>query len=304
MKPLISVIIVSYNTFKLTKKCVEQVYASKALKDSDLEVILVDNNSDDSTVEYFKKNQAQVTLIPNKTNLGFGAGNNQGAKVARGEYLLFLNTDAFLRPNTLSILLTELQKDDSILAVGPKYHYKDGSFQQSFGYFPSLSRLIGWMWWLDKLPLIKLAFAKPYHAFDPKHYEVSRRVDWLMGACILMRKADFDKVHGFDEQIFMYAEEVELFLRLSKSTHKSVLYTPATSITHLGSASTKQAMAMRLVRELEGIKYIYAHHFKSQLWLARFILYTGVIIRLFIFTYISKRPEAVLEYKKYLSNKS
>lgn len=301
--PLVSVIIVSYNTRDLTVKAINSVYASVGIPQKDIEVIVVDNNSSDDTVSYLKKNLTQVKVIANKKNAGFGAGNNQGAHLATGKYLLLLNTDAFLDSGTLADLVGILDKRSDLVAVGPKYRYADGSFQQSAGFFPSLWSVIGWMWWLDKLPLIKYLIASPYHLYDPKCYLQSRQLDWLMGACVLLRKDDFQKVSGFDEQIFMYGEEVELFIRLRQKTGKNAYYTNSSSITHLGSVSTKKDNASRLVYELKSIEYIYTKHYPHLLWFIRFILYTGVTMRIALFSLIPGRRDSVLEYKKFLNSR-
>jgi len=95
MKPLVSVIIVSFNTRKLTIKSIKSVYASSGFKKDEIEVIVVDNNSTDDTVEFIGKQFLNFRLIVNQDNRGFGGGNNQGAKVAKGKYLLLLNSDAF-----------------------------------------------------------------------------------------------------------------------------------------------------------------------------------------------------------------
>jgi hypothetical protein len=218
----VSVIIVSYNTRDLTLTCLKHVYTTTGLKSEELEVIVVDNHSSDGTVAAIKSKYPQVKIVASRANLGFGAGNNLGAKQAQGEYLLLLNTDAYLSATTLSRLVKTIQSNDQISAVGPGYHYEDGSFQQSAGYFPTPWAVVGWMWGFDKLPLIKYLFASPYHLYDARWYVYSRPVDWLMGACVLLKRADFLRVGGFDENFYV-REEVELFQRLSQTTGRSTI---------------------------------------------------------------------------------
>lgn len=301
-KPIVSVIIVSYNTRDLTLTCLKHLYASTGIKASQIEVVVVDNHSSDGTVAAITKSYPNVRLIVNQNNMGFGRGNNQGVAASRGKYLLLLNTDAYLDHDTLSLLIQALESSPQVLAVGPRYFYQDGSFQQSVGYFPSLARLAGWMWGLDKLPLIKSLFSTPYHVCDPAWYHRARPVDWLMGACVLLKHQDYLQVAGFDEKIFMYAEEVEFFLRLTRQSRRHCYFVPSARIIHLGSASTKKALATRLLHELQGIEYIYAKHFPQLLWIIRFIVYTGVIMRIALFSLIPHRADAVLEYKKYFKN--
>ena len=300
--PTVSVIIVSYNTRDLTVKSIKHAFASKGFKKDELEVIVVDNNSPDDTVNYLKKNFPQVKVIENKKNRGFGGGNNQGAKAAKSTYILLLNTDAFLGVDSLRVMVDSMEADKTIVSVGPQLRYGDGSMQPSAGYLPTPLRVTAWMWWLDKLPLIKQLFATPYHVFDPDWHKHKQYPEWLMGACVLFRRSEFLAAGGFDEEIFMYAEEVELYRRLRDSLGKKVLFTPATQVVHIGGVSTKKANAYRLVYELRGIEYIYKKHYPRWASLIRCIIYTGVIMRLVVFSLIPSRRETVKEYLAYFKS--
>lgn len=301
MQPLVSVVIVSYNTSELTSKSIQSVYASQGFEPNQIEILLVDNNSTDDTVASISKKFPQVKLIKNQKNNGFGGGNNQGVSLAQGKYILFLNTDAFLEKDSLHILVETLEKQKDVSSVGPQYRGKDGEYQQSAGYFPTFSRVIAWMWWFDKLPLIKRFFQKPYHIYDHSWYKKPQYVDWLMGACILIHKSDFQAIGGFDENIFMYGEEVELYYRLNSKTGKKNYFTPATRVVHLGSASTQKANASRLILELRGIEYFYKKHYPHLLGFIRFIIYTGTCMRIFVFSLVPGKKEALREYKKFFT---
>lgn len=299
LQPLVTIIIVSFNTQDLTLRCLTHVYESLGFTKTELEVILVDNNSTDKTVLKVGQAFPQVKIIRNSTNKGFGLGNNEGLKIAKGQYVLLLNTDAFLAKDSLQTLANIISHDQNITSVAPQLRYEDGSLQPSAGFFPTPTRVLAWMWWLDKLPLVKQLFNRPYHVFDSKAYQQSGFFDWLMGACVLFRRSDLIAVSGFDSQIFMYCEEVELYQRLFAKFHKPNLLTTATSVIHIGSASTKKASASRLVQELSGIKYLYAKHNPSLFGLIRVILYSGVILRRLIFALIPSRRASHAEYQKY-----
>lgn len=299
MKPKVSVIIVSYNTRPLTVKSIKSVFASKGFTNDELEVILVDNHSSDDTVSFIKKHLPAVKLIVNRQNKGFGGGNNQGVKRASGEYILLLNTDAFLAPDSLQILVNELNKRTDVVSVGPQLRYADGRIQFSGGYLPTPLRVIAWMFWWDKLPLIKKLFPTPYHVFDPAWHTQTQYPEWLMGACVMFRKEEFLAAGGFDEQIFMYAEEVELYRRLKEILGKKVLFTPKTQVVHLGRASSNKANAFVLTHELKGIEYIYRKHYPHLLWFIKLVIFKGVLLRLLVFSLIPSRREAVKEYQSY-----
>ena len=299
--PIVSVIIVSYNTRDLTVKSIRSAYSSKGFKSDEIEVIVVDNNSSDDSVNYIKKHLPQVLIISNHENRGFGGGNNQGVKASKGKYVLLLNSDAFLEKDSLKTMVDVLENRSDISSVGPQLRYEGGALQQSAGYSPTIIRVIAWMWWLDKLPVIKKLFPRPYHLYDLDWYKTSHYPDWLMGACVLFRKSEFLEAHGFDEHIFMYAEEVELYRRMQEATGKKNLFTTDTWVTHLGSASTKKANAFRLTYELKGIEYIYRKHMPSQYWLVKFVIVTGVLMRMALYILLPSRHDALKEYIKYFA---
>ena len=122
-----------------------------------------------------------------------------------------------------------------------------------------------------------------------------------MGACVLFRKDEFLVAGGFDDKMFMYAEEVELYRRLQSTLGKKVYFTPKTQVIHLGRASSNKANAFVLIHELQGIEYIYAKHYSHLLPFIRFIISVGVMIRLIVFRVIPGRSDAYAEYKKYFS---
>ena len=299
MSTLVSVIIVSYNTREYTVKAMQSALNSRGFKSGEIEVIMIDNNSPDDSVTYTKEHLKSVRVIANKDNRGFGGGNNQGAEIAKGKYILLLNPDAFLERDSLRIMVDILEKRSDIVSVGPQLRYLDGSMQQSAGYLPTPLRVTAWMWWLDKIPLVKQLFREPYHVYDLDWHKKDRYPEWLMGACIMFRKAEFLTAGGFDDKIFMYAEEVELYRRLKESLGKKVHLTTKTKVIHIGSVSTKKANAYRLTFELQGIEYIYAKHYPSLLWFIKFVINTGVIMRIILFSLIPSRRETLVEYKKY-----
>lgn len=302
--PLVSVIIVSYNTRRETVRSIKSVLASKGLTKKELEIVVVDNNSTDDSVSYITKSFPQVKLIKNKRNRGFGGANNQGAKVAKGEYLLLLNSDAFLAKDSLSIMLRKMQDNEGLLSVGPQLRYDDNRLQLSAGYFPTPMRVTAWMLFLDKLPLLKSFFPHSYHVTSPAWHQYPQTPDWLMGACIIFLKSEFLSVGGFDEQIFMYLEEVDLYRRLQDSfPQKKSLFTPATQVTHLGSKSTQKAALSRLILELRGLEYYYHKHSPSFSWYIRLVVLLGVSLRVIIFSLVPSKRATVPEYLKYLKNK-
>lgn len=269
---MVSVIIVSYNTKELTLKCLESATASKGVE---LELIVVDNGSADGSVTEIRKRYKNVKIIENKSNLGFGKANNQGMKIAHGDYILLLNSDCFVEPGTIRELL-----DKKYDVAGCKLLNEDGSLQQSFGYFPNLRRIKFLMLFIDNLPLIR-DYIDSIHVRSEKRYAKAQKVDWVTGAFILLKKEVFEKTGGFDENYFMYGEEIEWQYRITKTGFK-VNYDPGVSATHLiGASSPDRAPAV--IGEIEGWKYWFAKYYPGwQETGLKFVVSIGCLVRMII----------------------
>lgn len=259
--PVLSVIIVSYNTREITLECLKRIKAD--------EVIVVDNASTDGTVKEVKKRFKEIKILRNKTNVGFAKANNQGMKIAKGDRILLLNSDCFIESD-----LTKLPDGD---VVGCKLLNKDGSVQQSWGFFPSLRRILLMMLFIDNFPVIR-KFIDSIHVRDLSRYEREQEVDWVTGAFVMLNREVFEKVGGIDEKYFMYGEEMEWMYRIKKAGFK-VWYSPAASATHLlGASSPNRAPAV--VGEMKGWIYWFAKH--NPVWqqkLLPFVVATGCLLR-------------------------
>lgn len=250
----LSIIIVSFNTRKLLRDCLRSIY--KYTDNLKFEVIVVDNNSLDGSADLVAQRFPQVKLIRSAENLGFGKANNLGAQKARGKFLLFLNSDTLIHDNAFKHALTQAETISELGAFTCRLLYEDGSIQPTGGYFPTLSRFFLWQLGLDDLPLLK-NLIKPVHP-GPKFYEHSFEPDWITGAFMLIPKKVFMDAKGFDPNIFMYGEDLELCYRL-KQKQKKVIYSDFPSLTHLQSKSSSSQYA--LVNETKGISYFYQKHF-------------------------------------------
>ena len=198
MTVALSIIIVSFNTKGLLEKCLTSVF--KFVKGVTFEIIVVDNASADDSPRLISERYPQAKLISNKKNLGFGIANNQGAAEARGRYLLFLNSDAYLIDNSLVKLIRFLDDNTKIGVAGPLILNPDNSIQQSVGFFPNLPQVFYWMSFLDDLPGGQ--FLKPYHVDHDSFYKKERQVDWVTGAAMIVMRKLFVKIGGFDKNIF------------------------------------------------------------------------------------------------------
>lgn len=295
---LVTVVIVSFNTKKETIRCISSVKKSVDFKDSEIEIIVVDNASSDSTADAIKDSFRDVLLIENDSNIGFGRANNQAIEAARSPYILLLNSDAFVQQRTISTLLSKLYSSDAI-AVAPKLIDIEGRVERSCGDFPTLLRLAGWILWLDRLPGWRQLFGQ-YHIMRYSYYLRDQEPDWVTAACVLFRKEDIISIGGFDERIFMYAEELDLFMRLHKRFNKKCYYLSGATATHLRSRSSAFSGISKIAMELKGIEYIYKKHYNHLAGLAHVIIKFGSILKSSIIKYIPGRKQEYEEYKKFL----
>lgn len=228
--PLVSVIVVSYNTNALTLDCLAALYG--ALGDLPSEVWVVDNASQDGSAQAVRDWFPQARVLANTENKGFGAANNQALCQAQGEFLMLLNTDAFVGSETVSALVAYLKEHPRAALVGPRLVNRDGSLQQSCYRYPSPARA-----WLENLGVSSLpALPSRWGDYKKWTHDAPRAVDWVIGACLLLRRAAYEQVGGFDERFFMYAEETD-WQRRFRDKGWQIGFTPAATVTHLGGAS-------------------------------------------------------------------
>lgn len=295
---ILSVIIVSYNTKDLLDKCLSSLFDS--LKNAGLtgssEVIVVDNNSKDQTIEFVKRKYKDVKIIQNSSNLGFGGANNQGIRQAKGDFVLLLNSDTVLYPDTIKSSLEEIGKMNADI-LGPALLNPDGSIQQSVGYFPNLIRVFCWMLFLDNIGFI-YNLIKPYHVKAGSFYTSVHWVDWVTGAYLFAKRKVFEK-NLFDPKVFMYAEEVELCYRIKKQGFK-ILYSPVSTLLHLKGGSGFGQIA-GIKEELYGIEYFYRKHGNILTFVAvKLLLMLGALLRVIIFGIIVKSEKRKKIYQEYI----
>ncbi len=294
----ISVVVVNYNTKNSTVACLKSLIKySSGVK---TEIILVDNASSDGSLAAIEKVRPKATIIRNHSNLGFGTANNQGAKIAKGRFILFLNSDTLLFENSLMKILDWMNAHKEADVVACRLVNPDNTLQYSLGHFPDLPRIVCWMGFIDDIPGIKRIFPA-FHLEHPKWYQKDMPVDWATGAFLMIRKEVFEKTGGFDEKMFMYGEEVEWELRIKKLGFK-IFFTPVTSVIHFGQiSSNKISSSFKIISEYKGVLYILKKHYsKLSFILSRLFMRVGALLRLFIFGIIGNNKDARDTYEKTL----
>jgi len=230
----VTFVIVSYNTARLLKRCLESVL--QELQGIQAEIIVVDNASKDGSVELVEKEFPEVYLIPSQINLGFAAANNLAFRISHGEFIVLLNTDAFLKKGALLKALETMKADEKIGLAGGRLIGEKGEWQPSARQFPSLIN--------DFLHLSGLASRYPHSRFFGKadrtwaSPEESSEVDWVPGAFTIMRRQIINEVGLFDERFFLYYEEVDFCKRIKKAGY-TVWYLADVQVIHLGGESSK-----------------------------------------------------------------
>lgn len=233
---LVSVILVSYNTAKMTIDALNSLFESKV--NFELEVIIVDNASSDNSVALIKTHYPHLTLIENKKNVGFGRANNQALAVMKGDYLLLLNTDAFVQADTLQKTVDYIESHPDCGLIGVRLLGSNGVLQPSCRYFPTQFNLFADRMGLHRLfPSIKLVD-------DPSiDHNITQECDWVPGCYYLLRKKTIDEVGLFDPLYFLYSEEVDHCFSIKKAGWK-VVYFAGTDVVHIGGESAKSVSAI------------------------------------------------------------
>jgi hypothetical protein len=253
----LSVIIVSFNQFDHLKAAIDALKANPP--PFAYEIIVVDNHSADDVQEFLNDYFYDIRIIRNPTNHGFGWANNRGVAVAKGEYLLFLNSDAEVIGNAVESMVRIMDYDRQVGVLGPMLLNSDDSFQLSYGRKISLS---GEFYQKTMAPV----FEKWKLSWCPGN-RILKKTAWVSGACLLIRKELFGGQQPFDENIFLYFEDHDLCLRVRAMGKEVVFYSGARVRHHRGLSLAALPGAMLEYRKSQ--LYLYGKYRK---FLALFLL--------------------------------
>ena len=270
----LSIIIINYNVKEFLLNLLDSL--RKAVKNISTEIIIVDNASDDGSVEILREKFPNIKLIANKKNVGFGSANNQALQVAKGKYFLLINPDAIVREDTLVKMLEFFDKTPQVGIAGCKVLNPDGSLQLACrrgfpGPWTSFTKVMG----LSKLFPKSRLFARYNLTYlnENQTYEV----DAISGAFMMMRKEVYEKIGGFDQQYFMYGEDLDLCYRVQKSGYK-VYYVHNTEIIHYKGESTKRSSLDETKIFYDAMHLFVRKHFSSS-FIVESILQIAILFR-------------------------
>lgn len=265
----LSVIVVNRNTSDLLIRCLDHIYRS--VLDDGFEVIVVDNGSTDESVKCVREHHPDVTVIEACRNLGFAAANNRAAAIARGEFLLLVNTDALLQPHCAEYLLGLMWKVPRVGMVGPQLLNDDGTPQTSYEAVPTLATET-----LNR-SLLKRLFPSKYPG-KGRRLLSPEPVEALIGAVMMLRRKALDEVGGFDEDYFFFLEETDLAVRMRSAGWK-VIHEPRAIAVHLQGATAKTYQSAARI-EFYRSRYVFfeKHYGPRSTALLKIVLSTNLLL--------------------------
>ena len=284
----VSVVVVTYNALPWIERALESVRGN--------ETIVVDHGSTDGTLELVRERFPDVRLIEQE-NKGLGGGSNAGMRVASGDYFLLLNSDAWALDGAVERLASFAGEHPDAAVVGPKLLNPDGSLQPSLRGFPTVWRLATEYLFLRKLAPRSRALNAFYG--DGFGYDEVREAEFLMGACLLVRREAADTVGLFDEDFFMFSEETDWCYRFRQAGW-NVLFTPDAEFVHVGGASTRQNWGPMFREQVRGhVRFLAKHGGPKEAERARRLLLFSLRLRGLVF--LGERGRTYREAARWLA---
>jgi GT2 family glycosyltransferase len=249
----VSIVIISWQMRDLLEVCLDTLF--KQTKDITFELILINNNSTDGTVEMIEEQFPQVILVNNKENRGVAPARNQGLKMAKGKYILILDADMELVDNSVKVLFDFMEATPEAGICGCKLISTEGDLQYSCKRFPTL--LSFFFRRLERFDSVRNSKTLVRHTYSDWAHDEVREVDYVIGACQFFRRDLLPEVGLYDEHIFYGPEDLDFCLRMRKAGH-SVFYVPETHIIHHEQRITKKKFFSKItLKHLLGILYLY-----------------------------------------------
>ncbi len=253
-KPVVSIIYVYYNTPDEIIRSIASI--PNAVEKFTYEIIIINNLSPRPVPNQLTKIK-YIQIINNNENKGYGGALNQGAKIAKGKYLLLVNPDTIFLKSSIRDLITKISQDSNIGIIGPQFLDQDKNVSITGTGIPILPDAMFALSVLHKI-FPRNFYSNRFNLSQFDRYKESE-IPVICGACMLMKKSFFEEIHGFDEQFFMYFEESDLCYRIKKAG-KNILYYPKAKVIHLGGRSSNDKLWIRKVFEESRYKFFKKYH--------------------------------------------
>lgn len=286
----IAIIIVNYNLTNDIRCLISSIKQKVSFKN--YKILVVDNNSPNRDIGLLTTEFKDVEFVFLDKNYGFGYANNIGIKKQKAKYYLLLNPDTYLKNDLVSNLFSFMENNLSFGIVGPKIMYEDGIEQISALRYSNIMYLLADL----------SGNLGRYQQFEKKRRELLinedfYEVDYVLGACLMIRKEIFDKIGFFDEDYFLFAEETDLCYRVNKYSNYKVIYTKTLSITHVGGRSTNQIKTKRIKWLYESKLIFYKKHYSK---LKSFFLRSIIILIMLKYIIVISLKKNEVQQKAYI----
>lgn len=285
MECKLSILIVSYNVRELLYKCILSIL--KYEKNVDLEILVFENASEDGSLAMLKKlsnEYSNVHVTESKSNEGFARGNNKLIPKTASDYILLLNPDTEIyQDNSIGRLVEYLEQHPKVGIIGPKIIYGNGKLQYSCGKMPTILN--------TTLGVLSLSNLFPYifgrNRYGNWAHDETREVVWVSGACLLIRGNEMRQLKGFDHELIMYAEDVDLCLRIREIGFQ-VMYYPHVVIKHFEGQSSKKARKASLMAGFKSYIHFYKKYKgRHQALILRYALIAASVVKVCVLAIMS-----------------
>ena len=262
----VSIIFVNYKTKNLTINAIKSVI--EQTKEIKYEIFVVDNASNDGSIEAISKEFPNLHIIKNSENKGFGAANNLAIQEAKGKYILCLNTDTILLNNAIKIMFDFMEKEgnENVGVCGGYLTDEKGIPCICGGYFPGLMDIIFRFCLKNIFPVIYTKYISS--SLKSNEVNLTGTIDHIIGADIFFRKSVLDIVGNFDENFFMYREETDLCKRINKAGFK-INFVPQAKIMHLEGKSTRNSVIEKKKMFKKSDFYYYKKHYSIKVYIIK-----------------------------------
>ncbi len=301
----LSIVIVNYNTCEHLNNCLKSLYSF--ITGLDFEVIIVDNNSPDRSIELLPKVFPEAKFFFRNINDGFGSGCNYGTEQSTGRYTLFVNPDIVFLNNLNLDLLKFMEKNRSVAVISPLY-FEENEKMNFFDEFPGFYREAN-----EAFGDILTKLSNLFFTANKKKNDLPFEIDWVAGSYMFTRTEAFKSVNGFDENFFLYYEDIDLQLRIRKLGYKIICH-PSYEVRHIARSSVSSFKGENLFYyhlTRSNLIYMYKHFNFIKRNLIRGIHLIGILVRILALpirrNYSEKRRQKLFQYiwktKQFLSTK-
>lgn len=256
---ILSIIIINWKSRNLLKLCLHSIIKDE--KGFSYEIIIIDNNSNDGSIEMVSKEFPNVRIYANKKNLGFSKAVNQGIRLSRGKNIFILNPDIIIKKNCIQVLLSKIKKNNAIGAIGPKIIKKNGVAEFPYIKFPSLMQIILFHTAIKRITLKSNLLRGKFLEINKNINDNPQEVELIPGGCLFLKKSVVKKVGYMDTRFFLWFEDTDYCLRMKKNKYK-LFYEPNAVVIHAGGGSTKKLSTYEYLNIFytSMFKYFYKHN--------------------------------------------